>query len=136
MLYSSLAGFATYYIVLFVIGIFVNAMALEGELISLAVVCFIGAYLVHRYSIFVYRLAMGLGTIATVFLVVFWFILPLLAGTTDLWLIILSVVVALGLYLATRRRVFRHYNRVTSNGTRVAPPFGREWCRWLFIFMM
>ena len=134
MLYSCMVGFAVYYVVLFVIGVLVSAMAIEGDLITLAVIGFIGAYCVRNYSRFIHRLAMGVGIAATIVLLVIWVILPMLAGSTDKWLVIVSVIAGLVMYLATRRPIFRHYT-VHPDGTPAAPPFGREWCRWLFIIL-
>lgn len=130
MLYSLLAAFVCYYAILFVIGILVNAMAIEGSLIVLAVICFIGAYLTRIYSKVVFRMTMSIGIVATTLLVAIWVLLPILAGNGNVWLRILSIVAGLVVYIATRRHIFHHYLH------RPAPPFGREWCRWLFAFLM
>ena len=131
MLYSTLVGFMTYYAILFVIGVLVNAMAIEGELITLAVVGFIGAFLVRHYSRFVYRLAMGAGIAVSICLIAIWVFLPMLAGSTNQWLILVAVLAGLVMYVSTRARIFRYYTRI-----RTAPPFGVEWFRWLFIVVM
>ena len=136
MLYSALVSIATYYIVWFVLGILTNALAFEGQFITLAVIGFIGAYYVRNYSRFVYRMAMVVGVFATICLVAIWGILPMLANSTNKWLIILAVIAGLVMYFATRLRIYQHYTRRTPAGTLTAPPFGKEWCRWLFIIMM
>lgn len=135
MLYSAMVGFMTYYAVLFVIGVLVNTIAIEGELLTLAVIGFIGAYLVHNYSRFVYRMAMGVGIAASVFLVGIWVLLPIVAGSTTTWLIIFAVFASIAVYVTTRPSIFQYY-MTRNTGSPAAPPYGREWCRWLFIVMM
>ena len=136
MLYSALVGVFTYYAILFVIGVLVNAMALKGNFITLAVIGFMVAYLVRTYSRFVYRMVMGVAIFATTILVVIWGILPMLAGTTNTWLIILSSIVGFVVYVSTRRRIFRFPYRRLADGTMVPPIFGHEWCRRICIIVM
>ena len=137
MLYTVLVAFATYYLILFAVGVLVKAIAIEGELIAFAAICFIGAYLVRNYSRFVFRLALGAGIAVTVLLVGIWGLLPILSSSGHTWVLIIAVVTGLVMYFYTRPRIYRHYTRrdpVTR--IQVAPPFGREWCRWLFIILM
>ena len=134
MLYSILLGFATYYLVVFFTGVLVNTAAIEGSLITFAVLCFLGAYLTHRYSRLVHRLAMTAGIFVTTLLVAKWFLLPLLTLT---WVSILATILGFAVYVWSRRLVYRRYfRRNRTTGARPAPPFGREWCRWVFLFVL
>ena len=136
MLYSTAAGFACYFIIVFTVGVLVNTAAIEGSLIAFGVICFLCAYLV-RYSKLVFRLAMGLGSVVSALLVAQWFLLPILAETGNVWPSIIALFVGLAVYLWSRRPVHRRYlRRDPKTGKRPAPPFGREWCRWVFAFVM
>lgn len=129
MLYSIAAALMCYYGIMFVIGVLVNAMAIEESLITLAVVCFIGAYLTRAYSRLVFRFAMAIGIAVTTMLVAIWFLLPILAGRGNAWVTIIAIFAGFAVYVATRHHIIRYFRRMT------APPFGREWCRWLFAFL-
>ena len=136
MLYSILAAVASYYGFLFVIGIFVNTIAIQETLIAFAVLCFILGYFA-RSSKFIHRMANWLGGIAAVFAAVSLFILPILQGTGNTWVIILAVLAGTATYVVSRRYWHRRFLRRNRNtGYRSAPPFGQEWCRWLFAFVL
>ena len=93
MFYTTIVAFATYYLILFAVGVLVKAVAIEGELIAFAALAFIGAYLVRNYSRFVFRLALGAGIAVTVLLVGIWGLLPILASSGHTWVLIIAVVV-------------------------------------------
>ena len=136
MIYSIFAGVAIYYATLFIIGVLVNTVAIEGSLIAIATIAFIGAYFA-RQSRFVLRLATTIGGIAVGLLVASWFLLPILQGTGKVWVTIIAVFAALAVYVGSRRVVHRRWlRRDCRTGERPAPPFGREWLRWVFAFVL
>lgn len=132
MLYSIAAGVATYYACLALIGVLVNCQAAGVTLIAFAVVCYVGAFYVRNYSSFVYRLAMGLGIVATVLLVAVYFILPIVTRPAIIWI---AVILGLMVYFVTRRFLFRRYIR-RRDGSIPFPPFGIEWTRWIAAFVL
>lgn len=136
MLYSALLGVASYYAIIFMIGVLVNSVVIEGSLIAFAAVCFIGGYFA-RHSRVVFRLANWLGGIATALVVASWILLPILQGTGKVWVTIIAVFAALAAYIGSRRIVHRRWlRRDRRTGERPAPPFGREWCRWVIAFLL
>lgn len=136
MLYSALVGVASYYAILFFVGVLVNSIAIEGSLIALAAICFCGAYFA-RQSRFVFRLANTVGGVALALLLASWFLLPILRGTGNVWVTIIAVFAALAAYVGSRRIVHRRWlRRDRRTGERPAPPFGREWCRWVIAFLL
>lgn len=135
MLYSALVGIAAYYTTLFGVGVLVNSRAIEGTLIVFAVIAFGGAYLA-RNSQFIRRLANTLGGIATVLVLAEMFLLPVLQGSGNVWVTIISVFAALACYVRTRSYWHRRYlRRDRQSGDRPAPPFGKEWTRWVIAFV-
>lgn len=136
MLYSIFAGVAGYYAILFFVGVLVNSIAIEGSLIALAAVCFIGGYYARR-SRFVSHLANTVGGVATGLLLASWFLLPILRGTGNVWVTIIAVLIGVAAYIGSRRVVHRRWlRRDRDSGQRPAPPFGREWCRWVIAFLL
>lgn len=137
MLYSIAVAIAYYYATLFLIGFMVKAIAIEGALIVLAALCFIGACLVRRYSKLVFRLALGVGVFATTLGLAQWFILPILAGSGTLWVKLIAISFGIVVYLFSRLIIYiRLFRRNRYTRRRPAPPFGREWCRWLLFFVL
>lgn len=134
MLYSLLVGVIAYYAILFGVGVLVNAAAIEGTLITFAVICFIGAYLA-RSSRFVRRMACWLGGISTSLVLARWILLPVLQGTGQIWVTIIGVFAGIACYISTRRYWHRRYLRRDKDNKRPAPPFGREWVRWVIAFV-
>jgi len=135
MLYSFLAGLALYYVLTFVIGLVVAFQAIESSFIAFTVIAFLIAYLARNYSRTLNRLSMRLGiiTLSVLLLTSFLLMIPKKA------ILLVAVILGLVIYTITRRRIYRYYNRPNPEepeGTRVAPPLGREWCRWLCIIMM
>lgn len=135
MLYSLLAGVTTYYVILFAVGVLVNLQAIQGELIAFAAICFIGAYLAHS-SRFVRRMANWLGGIAASFFLAQLILLPILQGSGNVWVTIIAVLVGFACYVRTRFYWHRRYlRRDEQSGCLPAPPFGREWARWLIVIV-
>lgn len=135
MLYSFLVGIVTYYSILFGIGVLVNSRAIEGNLIAFAVIAFVGAYLA-RNSRFVRRIANTLGGIATVLVLAEMFLLPVLQGSGNVWVTIISVFAGLACYVRTRSYWHRRYlRRDKQSRCRPAPPLGKEWTRWVIAFV-
>ena len=135
MLYSILVGFIAYYGFLFAIGVLVNSIAIEGSLIALAAICFVGAYFA-RHNRLVRRIANGLGFACATLLVAQWVLLPILQGQGNAWVTIIAVIASVVCYTATRRHWHRRFlRRDPHTGDLPAPPFGREWARWLLAFI-
>ena len=135
MLYSALIGIAIYYATLFGVGVLVNSRAIEGTLIAFAAICFVGAYLA-RNSRFVRRLANTLGGIATVLVLAELLLLPVLQGSGNVWVTIIAVFSGFACYIVTRRYWHRRFlRRDRQSGRRPAPPFGKEWTRWVIAFV-
>ena len=134
MLYSIVVGILAYYLLLAIIGVLVNTMAIEGTLIAFAAFCFIGAYLA-RSSRFVRRMALWIGGICTGILISCWCLLPILQGSGNMWVYILSIILGIVCYIASRRYWHRRFLRRDQHGNRPQPPFGREWVRWLLAFI-
>ena len=136
MLYSIAASIASYYVLLFCVGVLVNTVAIEGSLIALAVICFVGAYYA-RHSRFVYRMANTIGTVAVGLLLASWVLLPILQGSKT-WFVIISVFVGVAVYIYSRRIIHRRWLRrdQETGDYIVTSPFGREWCRWLVAFLL
>lgn len=132
MLYSLLAGFLAYHAILFIVGVLVNTAAIEAYLIPFLVFCFIGAYLA-RSSRFVRRMACWLGGIATTLVFASWVLLPILQGNGSAWVTIIAIFAGIACYIATRRYWHRRYLRRDKDNNRPAPPFGKEWVRWLIV---
>lgn len=135
MLYSVLVGISTYYAMIFGVGVLVNSRAIEGTLITFAILAFGGAYLA-RNSRFVRRLANILGGIATILVLAEMFILPVLQGSGNVWVTIIAVFSGFACYIVTRRYWYRRYlRRDRQSGRRPAPPLGKEWTRWVIAFV-
>ena len=132
MLIGILAGVIFYYLLLSIIGVLVKSLALQGTLVVFAVVCFIGGYLA-RSSRFVSRMAYWLGGITTAIWVIQVLLLPVLTATT---VAVICVLFGLAMFVVSRRPIHRRLLRRDRNGNRPAPPFGREWCRWLIAFAL
>lgn len=136
MLFSVLAALLCYHGILFLVGALVSAAAIEGSLITLAVVCFVGGYYA-RSSVWVRRLCGWIGGIAIALVLATWIVLPIFQGTGDTWVIITSVIVAVIIFVASRIRFYgRWFRRNRSTGHLPAPPFGWEWARWLIAIMV
>ena len=135
MLYSIVVGIITYYTILFVIGFLISSKAIEGTLIAFAVFCFIGAYFARK-SNFVRRMANIIGGLLTSLVVAEMLILPLLNGSGNTWITIISIFAAITCYTITRRYWHRRYlRRDRQTGCRPAPPFGKEWARLVIAFV-
>ena len=136
MLYSILVGVVGYYAVLFLIGVLVNSIAIEGTLIAFAAMCFVGAYFA-RNSRVVSRIANTLGGVAVLLLLGSWFLLPTFQRTGNVWITIIAVFLGVAAYIGSRRVVHRRWlRRDRQSGNRPAPPFGKEWCRWVIAFVL
>lgn len=136
MIYSVLAGVISCYAILFVVGVLVNTVAIEGSLIAIATICFIGAYFA-RHSRFVLRLATIIGGIAAGLVLASWFLLPILQGTGKAWITIAAIFTALAVYVGSRGPIHRRLlRRNCETGVRPAPPLGKEWLRWLLAFVL
>ena len=136
MLFLLLVSVASYYAVLFLIGVLVNSVAIEGSLVALATICFVGAYFA-RSSRFVLRLATTVGGVAAALLIASWLLLPILQGIGNVWVTIIAVIAGVAAYIGSRRVVHRRWlRRNRDSGQRPAPPFGREWCRWVIAFLL
>lgn len=135
MLYSILVGIATYYSILWGIGVLVNSQAIEGTLIAFAVFCFIGGYMARK-SRLVRRLANTLGGVTTVLVFAEMFLLPVLQGSGNVWVTIISVLAGSACYVGSRFHWCRRYlRRDRQSGHRPAPPFGKEWARWVIVLV-
>lgn len=135
MLYSIVVGIITYYAIFLGIGILVSSKAIEGTLIAFAVFCFIGAYFARK-SNFVRRMANIIGGIITSLVIAEIIILPILKGSGNTWIIIISIFAAITCYTITRRYWHRRYlRRDRQTGCRPAPPFGKEWARLVIAFV-
>jgi len=134
MLYSILAAIGVYYLVLAVVGILVKSLAVEGSLIAFAAICFIGAYLA-RSSRFVSRMALWMGGISTAILVCLWCLLPILQGSGNMWVYIISIASGIACYVFSRRYWHRRFLRRDENHNLPAPPFQKEWARWVLAFV-
>lgn len=132
MIISIISGVICYYALVFTTGILVNSMAVEGSLITVAALCFIGAYFCRHYRV-LHRVCITLGAGATALLLGAWFLLPLL---TMKWVIIASVLFGVLMYAISRRWMHRRFLRRNRSGVRPAPPFGKEWARWVFAFVI
>lgn len=131
MLFSVLAALLCYHGILFLVGVLVSAAAIEGALVTLAIVCFVGGYYA-RSSVLVRRLCGWIGGIAIALVLATWTVLPILQGTGDRWVIISSVIVAVIIFVSSRRRFYgRWFRRDPRTGHLPAPPFGWEWARWV-----
>ena len=134
MLESILAGFAAYYVVLYIVHLLVGMNAINGTLIAFAVMCFIGAYFA-RSSRFVHRMAMILGGISVALALVAILVVPLLQGSGTGWVVTLAILAGIIVYAVTRRFWYRRLFRRDDEGNLPEVPFGREWVRWLIFFL-
>lgn len=132
MFFAIISGIACYYALVFTTGVLVNSMAVEGSLITFTALCFIGAYFCRHQKV-LRRLCNTLGGGATSLLLGAWFLLPLL---TMKWVIIASVLFGVLMYAISRRWMHKRFLRKNSSGVRPAPPFGKEWARWVFAFVI
>ena len=137
MLYSLAVGFGSYAIMVFVIGMFASMAPVMGTFLAFGVLCLIGGYLA-RNSRPVRRMAYGIGGFCIAVFAVSEFLMPALQGQKSL-LIAIATLFGAVVYALTRRFTFRRYvQRRDEHGQvfRPAPPYGREWMRWLFAFVM
>lgn len=131
---SILFGFLTYYVLVYMIGFLVRSAAFEGTLVAIAAAAFIGGYYA-RSSRLVRRACNWIGGIATAITLGEIILLPLLQGTGTGWLMGFSAIAGIITYVITRRFWHRRFLRRNPQGAFIqAPPFGREWFRWLFAF--
>ena len=137
MLYSVAVGFVTYALMVLVIGLFSSIAPIMGTFLAFGVICLIGGY-IARNSRLVRRMCYGLGGFLIAIFAVSEFLMPAIQGQKALFIAI-AALFGVVVYVVTRRFTFRRYvNRRMVNGlmVRPAPPFGREWMRWLFAFVM
>ncbi len=138
MLYSIATGFVTYAIIVFVIGLFASFAPIMGSLVAFGILCLIGGY-IARSSRLVRRMAYGVGGFLIALFAVSEFLMPAIQGQKS-FVITLAILFGVIVYVLTRRLTFRRYvtRRRNEYGqmVRPAPPFGREWMRWLFAFVM
>ena len=138
MLYSVAASFGFYALVVYLIGLMVSMGPVMGYFLAFGVIALIGGYFA-RHSRIVSRLCYGIGGFCIAIYVVSEFLMPALVGQKAL-VITVAVILGVAIYGVTRYFTFRRYVRRRPDGNghmvRPAPPFGREWGRWLFAFAM
>jgi len=136
MLYSLAIGFATYGLMVFVIGLFATMAPVMETCLVFGIICLIGGYLARNYRP-VSRIAYLLGGFCIALFAITEFILPTLQGQKSV-LIAIAILFGALVYAVTRIFTFRRYigRRVNGRFVRPAPPYGREWLRWLFTFVM
>lgn len=132
MIFSLISGIVCYYAIVFMTGVLANSAAVESSLIAFAALCFIGAYFCRHYRV-LHRVCITLGAGTTALLLGAWFLLPLL---TMKWVIIASVLFGVLMYAISRRWMHKRFLKRNSSGVRPAPPFGKEWARWVFAFVI
>lgn len=81
-------------------------------------------------------MAYTIGGIAIVLLFATWLLLPVLKRSGKTWVTIVVICVGLSVYIWSRRFVHRRWLRRDQDGNRPAPPFGREWMRWVVAFVL
>ena len=135
MLLSFLAGFATYYAILYLVFLLTGINAIQGTLIAFAVFAFIGAYLA-RNSRFVHRLGLILGGISAALAIVAIMVVPHIQGCGTSWIVMIAILVGIIVYAITRRFWYRRLFRRDKEGKLPEVPFGKEWIRWLIFFIV
>jgi len=131
------SGHLVYKAVQFMTGLIAlsKAAALDGSLIAIAVIAIVAAYYARRVRTISVASA-AIAGIAIFLLLSGEFILPLLGGNRTA-VIAFSAAIGFIVYLLSRIPIYlRWFRRHRYSGERPAPPFGREWCRWVIAFLL
>ena len=134
MLTAAIAGIASAYAILLGIGVLLNSVALEGTLVLVAALALIGAYLVRNYTPRFGKFLTITGIVVITILSLQWFVLPLVQGSGNGWIITISVVIGIISLVLSRIWMFRHLFR--RAGRPVPPPFGSEALRWVIFILI